>query len=194
MTEEEKFIEHEQEEESRHKNVAETEFKNEPVEQPHAKNLLEQNESEKKAADALIIAALMGNSIMRFKAGAANSKQNKRVAAQSSAPGGAPSAFSSMANSIRVENTKSLNESEITKPDQVCMEEMSTHTNANNNNINNNNNTATSKGLINKLNSGIKSNTSSKSNQNISSLSNTRNTTSSKASKCMHTFFFGSII
>ncbi len=193
VEESEKFIENQNEDNIKIKinrtpkndqNISETEFKND-AEQPIKQ---EQKDNERKAADALIVAALMGNSIMRFKAGAANSKQNqnKRLTGQTSVPVGHAlhSPANSASNSFRINATKSLNENEVTKPEQVCMEELNTskQQDSNNNTI--------SKSLINKLNSGNKSNISNKSNQNISSVSNTRNTNSSKASKCMLDFYF----
>jgi len=159
---------------------------------PHeidSKNLLQQpthpllktESSERKAADSLIVAALMGNSIMRFKAAGANAK---RVNTQMSVPVELLTSTKSSFNET-TERMKSLNENETLKTEQICLEELNVKQPDSNSETKN----RLKQILINKINSANKSNTSNnKTNQNISNLSTTRSANSSKASKCMLTF------
>jgi hypothetical protein len=153
--------------------------------------LLKTESSERKAADSLIVAALMGNSIMRFKAAGANAK---RMNAQMSVPVELLTSTKSSFNETTVlsEKMKSLNENEILITEQICMEELNFKQPDSNSETKN----KLKQILINKINSANKSNTSNnKTNQNISNLSNaTRSANSSKASKCMLTFFNSFII
>ena len=162
----------------------------------NSKNLLQQppllkiESSERKAADSLIVAALMGNSIMRFKAAGANAK---RVNSQMSVPVELLTSNKSSLNETTKlsERMKSLNENETLKTEQICLEELNFKQPDSNSETKN----RLKQILINKINSANKSNTSNnKTNQNISNLSTIRSANSSKASKCMLTFFYSYFI
>lgn len=150
-------------------------------------NLTKMDSTERKAADSLIVAALMGNSISRFKAAA---NQSKKINTQMSAPGEMlASVKSSYSESVTMPvKMKSVNENETLKSEQICMEEI----NLKQIDSNSENKNKLKQILINKFNSANKSNTSNnKTNQNISNLSNTTHSAnSSKASKCMLIFFY----
>ena len=157
------------------------------LEQQSTPTLQKTESSERKAADSLIVAALMGNSISRFKAAA---NQSKRINTQTSVPAEMLASIKHSFNETAAisEKMKSLNESETLKTEQICMEEV----NAKQIDSNIENKNKLKQILISKFNSSNKSNTSNnKTNQTISNIpSTTRSANSSKASKCMLIFSF----